>query len=91
MAHVYETMLPEMRDAAGDSGEITHLGRSSFICPAVVPKIGEIVLAPAAGHSAVLRQALEHQTPRVKTAQQDGTLHANLRGIEKSPFPSCWG
>ena len=49
LGHLYETMLREMRDAAGDSGEFyTPRAVVKFIVAAVDPKLGETVLDPAA-------------------------------------------
>ncbi len=92
MAHVYESMLREMRDAAGDSGEFyTPRPIIRFIVQQVDPKLGEIVLDPACGTGGFLVEALEHLAPKVKTAQQRRTLQADLRGIEKKPLPYLLG
>ncbi|HET6292906.1 MAG TPA: class I SAM-dependent DNA methyltransferase [Kribbella sp.] len=92
MAHVYESMLREMRDAAGDSGEFyTPRPIIRFMVHQVDPKLGEIVLDPACGTGGFLVEVLEHLAPRVKTAQQQRTLHSNLRGIEKKPLPFLLG
>src|SRR5207249_8771287 len=46
----YESMLKEMRDAAGDSGEFyTPRPVVQFITAVVNPRLGETVLDPAAG------------------------------------------
>ena len=88
MAHLYESMLREMRDAAGDSGEFyTPRPVIRFITQQVDPKLGEVVLDPACGTGGFLVEALEHLTPQVKTAAQLRNLHDNLRGIEKKPLP----
>ncbi|MEI2815752.1 MAG: N-6 DNA methylase [Microthrixaceae bacterium] len=61
MAHLYESMLREMRDAAGDSGEFyTPRPVIRFIVQQVDPKLGEIVLDPACGTGGFLVEALEH-------------------------------
>ncbi len=92
MAHVYESMLREMRDAAGDSGEFyTPRPIIRFIVQQVDPKLGEIVLDPACGTGGFLVEALEHLAPTVKTTQQRRALHTNLRGIEKKPLPYLLG
>lgn len=52
LGHLYESMLREMRDAAGDSGEFyTQRPLVKFIVTAVDPKLGETVLDPAAGRA----------------------------------------
>ncbi len=92
MAHLYESMLREMRDAAGDSGEFyTPRPVIRFITQQVDPKLNEIVLDPACGTGGFLVEALEHLAPKVKTAAQRRNLHDNLRGIEKKPLPYLLG
>src|SRR5215467_6877514 len=50
MAHLYESMLREMRDAAGDSGEFyTPRPLIRFITQQVNPQLGEVILDPACG------------------------------------------
>ena len=64
MAHLYESMLREMRDAAGDSGEFyTPRPVIRFMVQQVDPKLGEIVLDPACGTGGFLVEALEHLAP----------------------------
>jgi len=92
MAHLYESMLREMRDAAGDSGEFyTPRPLIRFIVQQVDPKLGEVILDPACGTGGFLVEALEHLAPKVRTAQQRRALHSNLRGIEKKPLPYLLG
>lgn len=92
MAHLYETMLREVRDAAGDSGEFyTPRPVIRFIVQQVDPHLGEVILDPACGTGGFLVETLEHLAPKVNTAQQRRTLHNNLRGIEKKPLPYLLG
>jgi type I restriction enzyme M protein len=92
MAHLYESMLREMRDAAGDSGEFyTPRPVIRFVVQQVDPKLGEIVIDPACGTGGFLVEALEHIAPTVKTTSQRRALHENLRGIEKKPLPYLLG
>jgi type I restriction enzyme M protein len=92
MAHLYESMLREMRDAAGDSGEFyTPRPVIRFMVQQVDPKLGDIVLDPACGTGGFLVETLEHLRPKVKTVGQLRALHANLRGIEKKPLPYLLG
>src|SRR3972149_3578747 len=66
MAHLYESMLREMRDAAGDSGEFyTPRPVIRFVVQQVDPRPGEIVLDPACGTGGFLVEALEHVRPQV--------------------------
>lgn len=92
MAHLYESMLREMRDAAGDSGEFyTPRPIIRFIVQQVDPRLGDIVLDPACGTGGFLVETLEHLTPKVTTTTQLRALHKNLRGIEKKPLPFLLG
>lgn len=91
MAQMYESMLQEMRDAAGDSGEFyTPRPVIRFMVKMVDPKPGEIVLDPACGTGGFLVEAYKHirenyrdQLDARKLRQLDG----NLRGIDKKPLP----
>jgi type I restriction enzyme M protein len=89
LGHMYESMLKEMRDAAGDSGEFyTPRALVKFIVTVVDPKLGETVLDPAAGTGGFLVEAFEHLKKQCKKAEdfsrlQEGTLH----GIEPKPLP----
>lgn len=92
MAHLYESMLREMRDAAGDSGEFyTPRPVIRFIVQQVDPKLGEVVLDPACGTGGFLVEALEHMQPAVETVEQRRELHDDLRGVEKKPLPFLLG
>ena len=92
MAHVYESMLREVRDAAGDSGEFyTPRPLIRFMVQQVAPRLGEVILDPACGTGGFLVESLAHVTPKVRTAQQRRALHNDLRGIEKKPLPFLLG
>ncbi len=92
MAHLYESMLREMRDAAGDSGEFyTPRPVIRFMVQQVDPNLGEIVLDPACGTGGFLVEALEHMLPNVSTARDRRKLHDHLRGVEKKPLPFLLG
>src|SRR5713101_6381364 len=86
---LYESMLREMRDAAGDSGEFyTPRPVVKFIVSAIAPKLGETILDPAAGTGGFLVEAFQHLQKQCKKAEdftrlQKGTLH----GIEPKPLP----
>jgi hypothetical protein len=61
LGHMYESMLREMRDAAGDSGEFyTPRSLVKFIITVVDPRLGEKILDPAAGTGGFLVEAFEH-------------------------------
>ena len=85
---LYESMLKEMRDSAGDSGEFyTPRPVVKFIVSVINPQLGETVLDPAAGTGGFLVEAFEHLKKQSKKAGdykrlQRGTLH----GIEPKPL-----
>jgi type I restriction enzyme M protein len=92
MAHMYESMLREMRDAAGDSGEFyTPRPVIRFVVQQVDPQLGEVILDPAAGTGGFLVEALEHVRSDADTVQKRRQLHRNLRGVEKKPIPYLLG
>ncbi|MGH3002819.1 MAG: HsdM family class I SAM-dependent methyltransferase, partial [Gaiellaceae bacterium] len=92
MAHLYESMLREMRDAAGDSGEFyTPRPVIRFMVQQLDPQLGEVVLDPACGTGGFLVETLEHLLPRVETTKQRRSLQNDLRGIEKKPLPFLLG
>lgn len=92
MAHLYESMLREMRDAAGDSGEFyTPRPVIRFMVQQVDPALGEVVLDPACGTGGFLVEVLEYLRPKVKTTAELRGLHGQLRGIEKKPLPYLLG
>ncbi|MXW76781.1 MAG: N-6 DNA methylase [Acidimicrobiaceae bacterium] len=92
MALLYESMLREMRDAAGDSGEFyTPRPVIRFIVQMVDPHLGEIVLDPACGTGGFLVETLEHLIPHVSTVAEREELAEDLRGVEKKPLPFLLG
>src|SRR5713101_2689968 len=86
---LYESMLREMRDAAGDAGEFyTPRPVIKFIVSVIDPKLGETVLDPAAGTGGFLVEAFQHLQKQCKKTEdfvrlQKGTLF----GIEPKPLP----
>jgi type I restriction enzyme M protein len=92
MAHLYESMLRQMRDAAGDSGEFyTPRPVIRFIVEQVGPQLGESILDPAAGTGGFLVEAYEHLRPQIDSVKELRRLEADLRGIEKKPLPYLLG
>ena len=89
LGHLYESMLREMRDAAGDSGEFyTPRAVVKFIVTAVNPKLGETLLDPAAGTGGFLVEAFEHLKKQSKKAEDFTRLQrGTLFGIEPKPLP----
>jgi type I restriction enzyme M protein len=61
LSHLYESMLKEMRDAAGDSGELyTPRPVVRFMVEVIDPKLGELAEDPAAGTGGFLVEEFEH-------------------------------
>src|SRR6266446_6568322 len=89
LGHLYESMLREMRDAAGDSGEFyTPRALVKFIVTVVDPRLGETVLDPAAGTGGFLVEAFEHLKKQCKKAEDLTRLQkGTLQGVEAKPLP----
>ncbi|MGV9791852.1 N-6 DNA methylase [Gordonia sp. NPDC003422] len=88
MAHLYESMLKEMRDVAGDSGEFyTPRPLVRFITDMVNPQVGEEVMDPAMGTGGFLVEAFEHMIVNARTARQREKVQASIRGFEKKSMP----
>ena len=89
LSHLYESILKEMRDAAGDSGEFyTPRPLIRMIVKAVDPQPGEVVLDPAAGTGGFLVETYEHIRPLVNTVEEFERLQrSTLFGIEAKPLP----
>jgi type I restriction enzyme M protein len=86
---LYESLLKEMRDAAGDSGEFyTPRPLVRMIVKAVDPQPGETILDPAAGTGGFLVESYDHLAPQCKTVQEFERLqHGTLFGIEAKSLP----
>lgn len=92
VSHFYETMLKEMRDAAGDSGEFyTPRPVVRFIMNRLKPKLGERIMDPACGTAGFLVEAYEQLKGEVRTPDQRRLLEDSLIGIEKKPMPYLLG
>jgi type I restriction enzyme M protein len=89
LARLYESMLREMRDAAGDSGEFyTPRPVIQFMVAVTDPKLGEVVLDPACGTGGFLAEAFAHLEQQCKTVQDRKTLQEkSIRGGEAKPLP----
>ncbi|MER6009632.1 N-6 DNA methylase [Streptomyces bluensis] len=92
MAFVYESILKEMRDAAGDSGEfytprpvIRFMVEQSFL------RLGESILDPACGTGGFLVEAYEELKELPRSQAELAELHHNIRGMEKKPLPYLLG
>jgi type I restriction enzyme M protein len=89
LGSLYESMLREMRDAAGDSGEF-YTPRAVVRCMVEVvnPRLGETVLDPACGTGGFLVEAFNHLSKQVKTVADRKVLQEkSLLGCEAKPLP----
>lgn len=89
LSRFYETILREMRDAAGDSGEFyTPRPVIRFMVDRIDPKIGEIVLDPACGTGGFLAEAYAHMAKQADTVEKREQLQTgSLKGIEPKSLP----
>jgi type I restriction enzyme M protein len=89
LSRLYETMLREMRDAAGDSGEFyTPRPVVRFMVEVMDPKLGESVLDPACGTGGFLVEAFEHLERQCKTVENREVLQeSSIFGGEAKPLP----
>ncbi|NUN60721.1 MAG: N-6 DNA methylase [Burkholderiaceae bacterium] len=89
LSHLYESMLREMRDAAGDAGEFyTPRPVVRFMVQVTDPRLGETVLDPACGTGGFLVEAYDHLAPQVTNPDQRRTLQRDtLFGQEAKPLP----
>jgi type I restriction enzyme M protein len=86
---LYESMLREMRDAAGDSGEFyTPRAVVRFMVEVTDPQLGETVLDPASGTGGFLVEAFNHLKQQVKTVGERKILQErSLFGGEPKSLP----
>jgi len=93
MAHLYESMLKEMRDAAGSNGEFyTPRPVIRFIVNQIQPQIGEKILDPALGTGGFMTESFEYMKNQQQKAEDREILqYHTLFGIEKKPMPYLLG
>ena len=86
---LYENLLREMRDAAGDSGEFyTPRAVVRLMVKLVDPRLGESVLDPAAGTGGFLVEAFAHLQPQADTVQRQRRLQRDsIHGCEPKSLP----
>ena len=86
---LYESMLREMRDAAGDSGEFyTPRAVVRLMVEVSDPRLGETVLDPASGTGGFLVEAYKHLEKQVKTVADRKILQErSIFGGEPKPLP----
>jgi type I restriction enzyme M protein len=86
---LYESMLREMRDAAGDSGEFyTPRAVVRFMVEVTDPRLGESVLDPASGTGGFLVETYNHLEKQVKTvADRKRLQNDTISGCEPKSLP----
>ncbi|HJT35962.1 MAG TPA: class I SAM-dependent DNA methyltransferase [Pirellulales bacterium] len=89
LGHLYETMLKEMRDAAGDSGEFyTPRAVVRFMVDVTNPRLGETILDPACGTGGFLVETYRHLEAQCKTVEHRRILQErSIVGGEAKPLP----
>ena len=89
LSHLYESMLKEMRDAAGDSGEFyTPRAVVRFMVAVTDPKLGEVVLDPACGTGGFLVEAYTHLEKQCRKVEDRRVLQEqSILGGEAKPLP----
>ena len=89
LGHLYESMLKEMRDAAGDSGEFyTPRAVVRFMVEVIDPKLGEVILDPACGTGGFLVESFKHLEKQCKTVEDRQVLQAqSIFGGEAKSLP----
>lgn len=89
LSRLYENMLREMRDAAGDSGEFyTPRPVVKFMVDVTAPKLGQTVLDPACGTGGFLVEAYDHLAATCKSVADRRVLQQEtLFGQEAKPLP----
>lgn len=89
LGHLYESMLKEMRDAAGDAGEFyTPRPVVRFMVEVTNPRLGETILDPACGTGGFLVEAFTHLEKQAKTVQDLDTLqNHSIFGGEAKQLP----
>lgn len=89
LSRLYENMLREMRDAAGDSGEFyTPRPVVKFMVDVTAPQLGETLLDPACGTGGFLVESYDHLAANCKSIADRRVLqHETLFGQEAKPLP----
>ncbi|MFX0086410.1 MAG: N-6 DNA methylase [Candidatus Hodarchaeota archaeon] len=90
LAFIYEALLKELRDSAGNNGEFyTPRPVIRFIIDRVKPKVGELILDPAVGTGGFLVESLLYikNSKKKKSTEVNEIFHKTLLGIEKKPVP----
>ena len=90
---LYETMLKEMRDAAGDAGEFyTPRPVVKLMVAVTDPRLGDVVEDPACGTGGFLVETYEHLRAQVKTVEDRQVLQRrSIQGGEAKALPYLLG
>lgn len=89
LGRIYEALLREMRDAAGDAGEFyTPRPVVRFMVEVTNPRLGEMILDPACGTGGFLTQAFDHLRAQIETENHLQTLQErSIFGGEAKTLP----
>ena len=89
LSALYEAMLREMRDAAGDSGEFyTPRPVVRLMVTVTDPRLGETMLDPASGTGGFIVETFNHLSKQVKTVADRKVLQEkSLFGCEPKTLP----
>jgi type I restriction enzyme M protein len=89
LGRLYESMLREMRDAAGDAGEFyTPRAVIRFMVEVADPRLGETILDPACGTGGFLVEAYQHLAEQARTVERRQLLQGStIFGQEAKPLP----
>jgi type I restriction enzyme M protein len=89
LSALYEAMLREMRDAAGDSGEFyTPRPVVRLMVTVTDPRLGETMLDPASGTGGFIVETFNHLSKQVKTVVDRKVLQEkSLFGCEPKTLP----
>ena len=89
LGRLYETLLREMRDAAGDSGEFyTPRPVVRLMVEVTAPQLGETILDPACGTGGFLVEAFGHLEEQADTVEKREILqYRSLQGGEAKSLP----
>ena len=79
LSALYEAMLREMRDAAGDSGEFyTPRPVVRLMVTVTDPRLGETMLDPASGTGGFIVETFNHLSKQVKTVADRKVLQEQI-------------
>lgn len=88
LGFLYESMLKEMRDAAGDSGEFyTPRAVIKFMVEVTEPRLGEVVLDPACGTGGFLVESYTHLEKQCESVEDRELLQKSIIGGEAKSLP----